>query len=678
MKKITHYIPLQLCVFLTLGILIGYKNTIAISAVFAVIIGSFLLLFFLFQYSKNRLQTNRLFQITTYGIIFLMGLLRIGLQDFKQQSTHYSHQIKNDNTLIYQITHQLKSTSFQNKYYAEVLQIDSTKCSGKLLVNITKDSLYNKPTIGSIYLSKTKIQVPNQPLNPYTFNYADYLKNKGVSNQIHIDYNNLKNINYKAKTKIQIIAETWRKRIQKKLEKYPFGKNELGIINALILGQKQTISKELLESYAGAGAIHILAVSGLHIGIIFLLLNLLLKPVAERIRYGNILKTMLIILLLFGFALLTGLSGSVVRAVSMFSFIAVGMGFKNRENGIFYALITSYFFLVLIKPLYLFDVGFQMSYAAVLGIVLLQPKINSFFPDFRLWLPKKIIQLLSVSIAATLSTLPLSLYYFHQFPGLFFLSNIIIIPFLGIIMSVGLFVVFLAIFELLPNWLVILYNEVLHLMNDFIEWVASNEQFLFKNISFSFAMLLTGYIIIITAYFWWQTKKPKSLFAFLLSIILLQSIFIYEKRQAQKLDALVIFHKTKETIIGIKQGEKLALYTSKDSIERLKFLQTYKMVSKIKKDTCVDNIPNYIRFKNKNILIVDSLGVYQTTFDTDIILMRQSPKINLERLLQTKKPKLIIADASNYKSTVKQWQKTCKIHKTDFYYTGTSGAYILQ
>ena len=163
----------------------------------------------------------------------------------------------------------------------------------------------------------------------------------------------------------------------------------------------------------------------MHVGIILLILSWFLKPL-ERLRFGKTAKTIFIIIFLWCFAFIAGLSASVVRAVTMFTFLAVGLYF-GKKRVVAYSLISSLFFLLIVKPMFLFDVGFQLSYLAVFGIIWVQPKL------YQVWKPKNkvldtIWQLFTVSIAAQVGILPLSLFYFHQFPVLFFVSNLVIIP----------------------------------------------------------------------------------------------------------------------------------------------------------------------------------------------------------------------------------------------------------
>ena len=679
MSNIPQYIPFQLSLFLVLGVLFGFYYTTPIQTLFLSGIFILSLLGVFYYVIKKHYQWRLAFQLLSYALMFLIGIIAISVKKPSNIKTHYSHSIAKNQAIVFQINKQLKPTLYHTKYFATILQIDSLKSSGKVLVNISKDSTNSVFEVGKTYLTYSKLSEINKPRNPYSFDYNAYLNKQGILHQLSIKKESLKLIENKSFS-LQIIVEKIRRKVQKSLSKYNFTKNELGIINALVLGQRQSISKELLNSYAGAGAIHILAVSGLHVGILFMLLGFLLKPI-EKIKYGKHFNTLFTISFLWGFALLTGLSGSVVRAVTMFTFITIGMAFTNNKSSVLHALITSFFLLILIHPLYIFDVGFQMSYAAVLGIVLLFPKIESLIPRIKWVFPRKIWQLFVVSISATIGTLPISLYYFHQFPGLFFLSNIVIVPFVGIIMGIGIAVVILSVFNKLPNFLVDYYGFILSSMNRFIEWIALQEQFIFKHITFSIFALIASYLVIALGYRWWIIKKSKSFIAFLVAILVFQSVFFWEKYQTETSNELIIFHKSRNTLIGIKKSKSLEVFHSFDSLntQKTKFITDYKVGEKLDNPIYTNNIPNVLDYNKTKILVIDSLGIYKNlAFKPNIVLLRLSPKINLKRLISLYQPKLLIADGSNYKSAVSQWKETCFQNSIDFYYTGTKGAFILK
>ncbi len=256
------------------------------------------------------------------------------------------------------------------------------KKTGLVLLNIQKDTLSSLLNVDSKLLLKPVFKELVPPLNPHQFNYKSYLFKRGIYHQIHTENKRFIILKPESMTLFGFSAKL-RTQVQEALKIYNFKKSELAVINALLLGQRQAVSKELITDYQRAGAIHILAVSGLHVGIILLILSFLLKPI-ERMKYGTFLKTVCIVILLCTFAFIAGLSASVVRAVTMFTFLAIGLFFR-RKYVIEFSFITSLFFLLLINPMFLFEVGFQLSYLAVFGILWTQPKIYSIWkPTFKI------------------------------------------------------------------------------------------------------------------------------------------------------------------------------------------------------------------------------------------------------------------------------------------------------
>ena len=238
--------------------------------------------------------------------------------------------------------------------------------------------------------------------------------------------------------------------------------NEIEIVKALILGQKKDINKQLYSDYAAAGAIHILAVSGLHVGIIYFILITLLRPL-KRLFKHELIISIIIVISLWGFAFLTGLSPSVIRAVTMFSFFAFAKAI-NRETNTINTLFLSYFTLLIINPLWLFHIGFQLSYLAVLSILWLLPLFNKVYCP-KNYFARKIWDIFTVTLAAQTGIFPLSIYYFHQFPGLFFMTNLIILPFLGVLLGGGIILIILSIFNVIPEWFALTYNYLIKFMN---------------------------------------------------------------------------------------------------------------------------------------------------------------------------------------------------------------------
>jgi competence protein ComEC len=674
MIKLDQYIPLHLCIFLSLGIILGYHFPVSFPYIFLSVILLFLSLYWLWKMGKKYL-----FQGFSYFLIAAMGMGNMVLQFPENQSKHFIHFDQPNLYKIIQIESVLKSNPYQERYFGTVIQMGAKPTQGKIAVIVQRDSNTFPLKMGQLILVHSSFSPLLPPKNPHTFDYARYLRNQGIYTQINIKNNEILHLQDHPKN-LKIKAGLWRTQIQNTIQKYPFGKDEMSIINALVLGDKQFISKDVQGNYAAAGTVHILAVSGLHIGIIFMILSFLLKPL-HSFKHGKLIVGILIISLLWIYALITGMSGSVVRSVTMFSFITVGMLVNHQKSSILYALFTSYLLLLLIYPLYIFDVGFQLSYLAVLGIVLIQPKLNEIFPKkIKVKLIKNIWQLITVSIAATIVTLPLSLYYFHQFPGLFILSNVVIVPAMGLILGVGLLVVFLANLNILPNTLVYIYDYILYLMNQFMAWIAHQEAFLFKEIPFTLTDTWVSYLVLIMGLRWITLRKTHVFFTLMTSLILLQAVFIYEKWQMKNSSELIVFHKSKATLIGIKNAEKWQVLHTSDTLllDKNSFLNNYKTALHLEEPLLLKIKQNILKVDEKSILVIDSIGVYQNLkIKPQYILLTQSSKINLERLIQLYKPQKVIADGSNYPYLIQKWKQTCERFQIPFHYTGTHGAFIL-
>ena len=668
---------IKLTLFLVLGILLGYFLDVSLTLSFILNLISVLCLTLLFILNRLGFKLKTLFGLLTYLTFICIGLLAVCIHNPMNHRDHYSNlfksELNSDQAITFKVKEVLKSGNYYDKYVIDFINIDGNIVTGKSLLNVQKDSTQKSLRIDDIVFSKTIIKDLIPPLNPHQFNYKEYLKKQYIYHQIFLKNDELMVINQSNRS-IYGFASELRETINQKLKPYNFKPDELAIINALLLGQRQDISEETYNNYANAGAIHILAVSGLHVGIILLILNFLFRPIG-LMPYGPYIKTLLIIILLWCFAIIAGLSPSVMRAVTMFSIVAIGLNFKRATN-IYNTLAISMFILLLFKPTFLFEVGFQLSYLAVFSIVWIQPLI------FRLWNPKfyivnKLWQILSVTIAAQFGVLPLSLYYFHQFPGLFFISNLVIIPFLGLILGFGILIILLSFFNILPNILAISFGRLIGVMNDFVGFISRQEEFLFKHISFGILFVISSYLLIIATVKLFQKRSYNSVIFSLISISIFISVLIFNKYE-NATNEFLIFHKSRFSIIGIKHDRTLTLHHNlrSDNYTDEKLLVNYKIGNSIK-NIEQDTIRSLYKINEELLLVVDSIGVYKTSFKPDYVMLRNSPKINLDRLIDHLQPLMIIADGSNYKSYEERWFETCVKKEIPFHQTSKKGAYIM-
>ena len=671
MKRLYNYIPLHFAVLLIIGICFQYFTQFwsldfLTTSLFLVFLSVLIFLV------RNKVVRTSI----AFLLFFFIGISSVYINDNRNYDSFYQHHLQDKSTVILQIDKILKPGNYYQKYQANIINVDDKKTKGTVLLNIRKDSVSTSLNVDDQLLLKPTLKELIPPLNPHQFNYKSYLAKQGIHHQLFVSNNQFLRLKSKSITLLGLSSK-FRNKIKEALKKYHFKKNELAVINALLLGQRQDISKELIVDYQRAGAIHILAVSGLHVGILLLILMFIFKPL-EKIKFGVFFKTAIIVLLLWMFAFIAGLSASVVRAVTMFTFLAIGLSFK-RKKIVEFSFISSLFFLLLIKPMFLFDVGFQLSYLAVFGILWVQPKLYKMYNP-RFILDKKIWELFSVSIAAQIGILPLSIYYFQQFPGLFLASNLVIIPFLGAILIGGILVIITSLLNILPQFLADVYGFIISSMNGFVSWVSHQEEFLFKEISISFIAMFCWYIFLFLGVYLCIEKSVKKLIYFFISILLLQSIFLLETHQNKTKEEVIVFHKSRFSMIGKRVGAQLFLQHNMDStrLKKENSIKSYRISEGIY-NVKENRFKNFIKFSSKDILLIDSLGIYNISgTNKPIVVLQYSPKINLTRLIKTIKPSQIIADGSNYKNNVNRWEATCLKHQIPFHYTGQKGAFVIK
>lgn len=677
--KPLNSILIKFTICLIIGIVLSNSTNISLQYLFYILAIILFVLVIVFLISNKQFKKNIWFGSVAFISMIGIGMLTHQLHDQSNFQNHYTKLTELNNNkpklIRFKIRERLKPSTYHNKYVVNLIRIDSQNVTGKCLLNISKDSLNFTYNIDDIVLIHSEFKNVNPPLNPNQFDYKAYLEKQYIYHQLSTESNALLLLE-STQHSIFGYAAKLRDQINEKLANYDFKPEELAIINALILGQRQDMTVAIYESYVNAGAIHILAVSGLHVGIILLLLNTLLKPI-EHFKNGKFIKVLSILILLWSFAIIAGLSSSVTRAVTMFSIVAIALHWKRATN-IYNTLAISVFILLLFKPMFLFDVGFQMSYLAVLAIVSIQPML------YKFWQPKwKLInyfwQIFTVTIAAQFGVIPISLFYFHQFPGLFFISNLAIIPFLGLILGIGILVIILALVNVLPEFLANFFGNIIRLMNTVVDWVSRQETFLLKDISFEIHHVWTSYLFIIAFALVVKKRHFNTIALALISIIVIQGtaiIYAYKNSNSR----FTIFHKSRYSLVAHKIDSELNLYHNLDSLTALNdmVIRNYSVGNFIK-ILHQDTLKSVYQFQNKTLLIIDSLGIYNIkSFQPDYVLLRNSPRINLERMIDSIRPKYIIADGSNYKSYIKRWEATCSKRKLPFHQTGKKGAFIIK
>lgn len=400
------------------------------------------------------------------------------------------------------------------KALAEVISaIDSMGnrkvCIGNLAIYFQKDSsIVNNIHYGDILLIKSNYKEASPPQNPYEFNYKRYLAFNNIYHQSYLRVNDLIKTGKSYKNVLFDFSYKAQNYFKEVLNKYVSSKTEVAVSQALLYGYDDDIDADVVKAYSNTGTLHVLAVSGMHVGIIFWIISKLLLFLDKK-RWGQLIKAFISLVLLWAYSLLCGFSPSILRATVMFSFMIIGK-LSKRDVNIYNTLATSAFVILVFDTNIIANVGFQLSYLAVLGIVTFQKRIYDWYTT-KYWITNQIWTITAVSIAAQIATFPIGLLYFHQFPFCFLFSNLIIIPLTTIILflDIGLMVLSFwdwaaSIIGFLSKWLIIITNKIVMLVED-IPYSYIN------GIHISIAETMMIYLLILYVFFWFIQIKHRYL-----------------------------------------------------------------------------------------------------------------------------------------------------------------------
>lgn len=491
-------------------------------------------------YFLERYALRWCFGIIAFALCFTGGWMGITWQ--LQQTTDYAFPKKET---VYRVLITDVPQAKEHTYLCQVLlkehcdSIDSYPIERKSILYLQRDSASSRLKGGDELLVFTRISPPVNNKNFDEFDYARYLTRRGISGTGYVPSGKWMLLSSDSSPislslppdgtvnrssgmsilNLRNIANSCRGKIISLYRELGFDGDELAVLSALTIGDKTDLSESVRESYSIAGASHILALSGLHIGLLCALLLFILKPLAERGKTGRCVCAVLLFLLLWAFAFLTGLSPSVVRSVTMFSLLTVA-GMFGRQSFSLNTLAATAWIMLLCNPVWLFDVGFQLSFVAVISILLLQPLVFRLF-TMKTKIGKYVWGILSVSIAAQVGTAPLIMFYFSRFSTHFLLTNLVVIPLVTIILYVAVLMLFLTPVSWLQIWVAEGARKLLEVLNLFVRWV---EQLPYSSIDgiWLYPLEVFGiYVVLSLLFYYFKVRRCRNLIICLCSILLL-------------------------------------------------------------------------------------------------------------------------------------------------------------
>lgn len=407
----------------------------------------------------------------------------------------------------------------------------------KVLLYLAKDSLSEALRSGEELMIAARISLPVNNGNPDEFDYSRYLIRKEISGTGFVAADSWMKLSRKSAPTLRQQALAWRERVLAIYRNLGFEDDAFAVLSALTVGYKEELSEEIRETYSVSGASHVLALSGLHIGILYGLLFFCLKGLPDKWKGVRLLRALIIIALLWGFAFFTGLSPSVVRSVVMCSLFALSGAF-GRESFSLNTLSVAAFFMLLCQPMWLFDVGFQLSFCAVASILLLQPKLHRLVPVSNRF-GSYVWGLMSVSIAAQIGTAPLVLLYFSRFSTHFLLTNLGVIPLVSVCLYAAVVLLLLTPFPWLQSVVAFCLKELIGWLNRFARWVEHLPWASVDDVWVYPLEVFAFYLILFCLLYYWAVRSGKSLIAGLVCVLFLVSfhaVMLFNDRPRESLE----------------------------------------------------------------------------------------------------------------------------------------------
>lgn len=679
----THYPLLRPFALYAIGLYIAYTipasfvlKTISAGWILLVI----LLLFSFFSHFFWKYRFRYLFGFCMMLCFFVIGYMQIGICREKEQQTEKEWvSVPADAVYIAKIIELPKVGEKSVKAAAKLFVGKEGKYSentfspvrGKCLLRFKKTVASEQLAYGDCLLVSAPVQDVGPPKNEGEFDYRRYLLRKDIYRQISLRDDDWILYGKSGGNPVILLSMRWHAKIVGMIRDGTLRDVTKGIAATMLMGDEVMLNEEQSQTFQAAGVSHVLCVSGMHVGIIYIILNYLFFFLNGS-QWRKIVKQVLLLAVIWLYACMVGLTPSVVRSAVMFTFIAVG-GMFRRETRTYNSLLTAAFCMLLFNPMLLFEVGFQLSFLAVWGILWVQPMLQkmwepAFPPLAYLW------SIWSVSIAAQLFTFPISVCYFHQFPTYFLLSNIVVMVLAPFVIGVSLF--FLSV-SAIP-WLAVisakLLNCVVFLMNGGVRLVTCLPHAVCSGLSLNNVQVFMLYLLIIFCLLWCEKRSFQRTIALLFAVFcfsVCQNI-ICDKRVKERL--LNVYAVPNAFVAQFVENGSSVLFTNDSSAYcqgkfdyQLKNLLCRKPYSS---PICVSSqkrtgswvwSPPYFQcggvdfYYLKEYLVKDTLSHWSP----DYLLVGNQTKTSLAKALECLHPRAVCVLSGTFPGRVARWREDC-------------------
>jgi competence protein ComEC len=582
---------LRLLFPLCLGVIIAQFEIISPSSLSQLFLTFPVLLVILYLFREVSFSKQHLWGTLLLIIILFLGIIRVN-----QEKISFP-ELKSQKYFVVLDDYPIE----KEKTYQVVAQLINT--DRKILIYLPKIIQVKSSKPGDILCFDGLPEIVKNDGNPFEFDYRSYLNNRKIGYRIFLKEKQCCFLEGRKRLNLYRRALIFRSQLIDCLDHSGIVNENVHLIASISLGARDEVDKETIQSFTNTGVIHVLAVSGMNVGLIFVILNFIFRFLKKN-RAGYILHTLIMLSGIWIYALITGMSASILRAALMFTFVIIGNTFKRNSN-IFNSLAVSAFFLIAWNPIIIMDVGFQLSYAAVLSIIIIQPYLyKQLF--FKNWIGNQLWLLITVTFAAQIGTIPFTLLYFHQFPVYFWLANLFVIPLVTLILYLTFVVLFLSLISgLLTSVVAFILDWLVRLVLISVNIVEKLPHSVLRDL---YPSLIQIFLVFMMGFLFFRYVAKRNILNlqvfFLSAIIFTLSASICSYRQLTRVE-IVFFNiqgtralamtKGKEAVVVydrcLKATEKLGYYMKpymgERGINKINFYQLSDSLRSYNKDICI-------------------------------------------------------------------------------------------
>jgi competence protein ComEC len=574
-----------------------------------------------------------------------------------------------------------------------IMQNDSTiKTKGTIILYFKKDSSITNLEYGSQIIFSKPLQEIKNSGNPGGFDYKRYSLFQGITHQVYLresassgKENEFEILPGKNKTRFTEFIFASREKVLKILRNNIKGEKELGLAEALLIGYKDDLDKTLVQSYSNTGVVHVIAISGLHLGLIYWLL-LQVTFILKKKRNLKWLRPLIIIAGLWLFSLLAGAQPSIIRSAVMFTCIVLGES-MTRKSSIYNTLAFSAFLLLCYNPYWLWDVGFQLSYTAVLSIVIfMQPIYNWFYVKNKIL--DFIWKLNAVTLAAQILTLPISIYHFHQFPNYFLLTNFVAVPLSSLIVLGEILLCAVSFIPPIAIFVGKILSGLIWSMNSYVERIEMLPFALWDSLQITIPQAIF-LLASVTGFGYWLLEKNKTIFKYGLAALLiffgLRSFSFIKANNQQK---VIVYNVPQKQAIDFIDGRNYLFVGDTDLLAddfiRNFHIKPSRVLNRVEAGM---NFKKYlqdktrIQFHDKKILILDETTFYKPASEKqsiDLLIISGNPRLYIKKLSETFSIKKAVFDGSVPAWKMSYWKKDCDSLHIPYHDVNEKGAFVMK